>query len=378
MMSKGFAAEETQAALRRASAQLQGARTAEYWRVRYGQLMGAMMASGTRAIQDGAKALVAEAEAAGEPGHASVARRLLGNSFILAGNFVEAVAILRRAVADLDETRDAGLPALYGHDIFANAQATLAQAVWYLGEIEEAERLLRAALDRAARTGSVISEIQAHACRMFFAALTLAPDASLAANRRILALAEAQGLELWRKIAANNILALNVIRGEASYDDFLEDFERNGEFGGRITIGARAGSRAEVEFAVGRPSEAVTWIERWLALAAEMGEGEFTAHRLRRRATFLAALDAPAAEPDFRAALDLARAQGSPTLTLLVALDFARYLHRAGRFAEARAVLAPADFALAYTPLLPAIAEAKAFLTELEGAGRDRSPHQPT
>ena len=56
-----------------------------------------------RAARAGAEAFLAEAEAAGLPGHAAFARRMLGFLKFLAGDFAGARADLERALADYDE-----------------------------------------------------------------------------------------------------------------------------------------------------------------------------------------------------------------------------------------------------------------------------------
>jgi len=65
MMSKGFSSEETQAALSRAGAHGKAAKTPEYWTVRYGRLVGDLMAAKLDALSEGALAWIAEAETAG-------------------------------------------------------------------------------------------------------------------------------------------------------------------------------------------------------------------------------------------------------------------------------------------------------------------------
>jgi hypothetical protein len=68
---------------------------------------------------------------------------------------------------------------------------------------------------------------------------------------------------------------------------------------------------------------------------------------------------------DFHAAVDLARAQGSPTLALLAALELAKFLRARSRAREAHDALAPSLDGFSPTPLFPAIAEAQALLAEL-------------
>jgi tetratricopeptide (TPR) repeat protein len=365
MMTKGFAADETKAALARAEGASGVARSPEYWTVRYGRLVGDLMAAKFDALREGAIAFIAEAEAAGQPGHAPVARRVLGFAKIITGDFAGAAADLRRAVADYDDARDAELNANYGHDVLANALATLAQATWYLGDVDEAERLADAAIARAEASGRVVSQIQAIACRNFFAVQTDRPEILLENARKTLALAERHELAFWKTWASQSILWTRACLGEPCADAYREDFERRPDFGGRLMLGLRYGALAKVERAVGRAPEALAAIERALAIGAENGEGEFTTLRLRLRADIRAKLDPAAAEADFHAALDLARAQGSPTLALLVALDLAKFLRARSREREAHDALAPSLDGLAPTPLFPAIAEAHALLAEL-------------
>ena len=365
MMTKGFGAEETKAALARAAGASRVAKTPEYWTVRYGRLVGDLMAAKFDAMRGGAIAFIAEAEAAGQPGHASVARRILGFAKIVTGDFAGAGADLRRAVAEFDDARDAELNAYYGHDLLANALATLAQATWYLGDVDEAERLADAAIARAETSGRVVSQIQAIACRNFFALQTDRPEILLENARKILGLAERHELAFWKTFAGESLLSSRACLGEPCADAYREDFERRPDFGGRLMSGLRYTVLARVERAVGRTPEALAGIERALAIGAENGEGEFTTLSLRLRADIRAELEPAAAEADFYAALDLARAQGSPTLALLAALDLAKFLRTRSREREAYDALAPSLDGLAPTPNLPAIAEAHALLAAL-------------
>ena len=365
MMTKGFASEETRAALSRAGAHVEAAKTPEYWTVRYGRLVGDLMAAKLDAVREGALAWIAEAEGAGLPGYASVARRLLGFAKIIGGDFAGAAALLQRAVADYEETRDAELNALFGHDLLSNAMSTLAQATWYLGNIAEAERLVEAAIARANTTGRVVSEIQAINCRGFFALQMDRPEASLDISRKVLALAERHNIAFWKTVASQGVLWARARLGEPVADAYRETSSGSRISGGRMMLGLRFGLLAEVERTAGRTAQALAAIEQALAIGAENGEGEFTSRRLRIRASLRAESDPGAAEDDYRSALGLARAQRSSTLALLAALDLARFLRTRGRETEGYAILAPALQGFAPTPELPAIAAAKELLTVL-------------
>ncbi len=68
MMTKGFAAEETKAALARAASASEAARTPEYWTVFYGRINADMMRGDHHSARAGVEAFLTEAEAAGLSG----------------------------------------------------------------------------------------------------------------------------------------------------------------------------------------------------------------------------------------------------------------------------------------------------------------------
>ena len=153
MMTKGFGAEEAKAALARAASAPGAVRTPEYWTVVYGRINADMMNGDHRSARAGAEAFLAEAEAAGLPGHAVFARRMLGFLKFLAGDFAGARTDLERALADYDERRDGSLRMVFALDFRANALAHLGHTAFYLGDFEEAEHLTGEAVRRAKDLG---------------------------------------------------------------------------------------------------------------------------------------------------------------------------------------------------------------------------------
>src|SRR5262249_52135196 len=121
---KGFAAEETKAALARAASAPGAVRTPEYWTLVYGRINADMMHGDHRAARAGAEAFLAEAEAAGLPGHAAFARRMLGFLKLLAGDFAGARADLERALADYDERYDESFRTVFALDLRSNTLKT--------------------------------------------------------------------------------------------------------------------------------------------------------------------------------------------------------------------------------------------------------------
>ena len=122
---------------------------------------------------------------------------------------------------------------------------------------------------------------------------------------------------------------------------------------------------AEVELAVGQRDEALTAVERGLALAAETGLGSWRPWLLRLRGDALAETDPAAAASAYREALSVAGAHGSRALALMAALALARLLQSTGEAVEAHAALAPALEGFSPTPEFLEIEEAQALLAAL-------------
>src|SRR6516162_8529367 len=197
MMTKGFAAEETKAALVRAAGAPGAVRTPEYWTLVYGRINADMMHGDHRAARAGAEAFLAEAEAAGLPGHAAFARRMLGFLKLLAGDFAGARADLERALTDHDERRDESLRTVFALDFRSSALAYLGLVAWHLGDFEEAARLTDEAIRRAKDSGQPWSCANALVNRLVIGARCGRAEDVLSAAEEVRALAEAHDLKYW-------------------------------------------------------------------------------------------------------------------------------------------------------------------------------------
>jgi len=89
----------------------------------------------------------------------------------------------------------------------------------------------------------------------------------------------------------------------------------------------------------------------------------------RVRGDILAERGVVDAETAYHEAARVAREQGARTFELQAAHALSKFLKRAGRLAEAYAVLAPALEGFSPTPEMPEIAEAQQLLGELSRAG---------
>ena len=157
MMTKGFGADATQAALARAASASGAARPLETWTIAYGRVSADLTRGDASAARAGAEAFVAEAEAAALPAQAAFGRRMLGFIKFIDGDLAGARADLSRALADFDERRDGALQTAFAVDHRAHAFAYLSQTVWLLGQFDEADRLLGEALAHAKASGQPAS-----------------------------------------------------------------------------------------------------------------------------------------------------------------------------------------------------------------------------
>jgi tetratricopeptide (TPR) repeat protein len=365
MMTKGFAAEETKAALARATTATEAARTPEYWTVIYGRINADMMSGDHRAARAGVEAFLAEAEAAGLPGHAAFARRMRGFLKFLAGDLAGARVDLERALADYDERRDEGLRTLFALDLRSNALMHLGYLAWHLGDFEEAKRLTDEAIARAKELAQPGSYVVALFNRLLIGAACGRAEDVLGTAEEMRALAEEHNLKFWRATASTYADWAQVRMGEPRAEAFRAGLSAYADLGARLHEAVVMPLLAEVELAAGRREEALAAIERGLNLAAETGLDLMRPRLLRLRGDALAETDSIGAVSAYREALSVARAQDSRALALMAALALAKRLQSTGEAVEAHAVLSEALEGFAPTPLFPAIVEAQALMERL-------------
>ena len=160
MYHKGFSAEETRVAWARA-AEL-GANRDDFWEsssVRHGQWTLAIVRGELRAAHELASTFLREAEDAGRPVEAGVARRSLGIICYYSGDFLNARIHCERALDECRHDRDLEARERFSDDTGAVAMSILAITSWQLGEVERAKELIDMANDRAAELGHAPSKI---------------------------------------------------------------------------------------------------------------------------------------------------------------------------------------------------------------------------
>jgi class 3 adenylate cyclase len=160
MYHKGFSAEETRVAWARA-AELGANRDdfSERSSVRHGQWTLAIVCGELHAAQELASTFLREAEDAGRPVEAGVARRSLGIICYYSGDFLNARIHCEWALNECRHERDLEARERFSDDTGAVAMSILAIASWQLGEVERANELINMANHRAAELGHAPSKV---------------------------------------------------------------------------------------------------------------------------------------------------------------------------------------------------------------------------
>jgi tetratricopeptide (TPR) repeat protein len=264
------------------------------------------------------------------------------------GNFASALAHHQRAMAIYDPARD-GTTGKWGPDN-TGLDAT---SLWYLGYPDRALQCAREAVAGKRRSPDSFGLCEAlfiEACLHW-----LRRDATSLRERaqELTALSEAQGLPFW--LAAGKVLhaAALATSGVGETPAAAFDGLERGRTGAGVAPHA-LGLLADVALGAGQHAEALTILERALALSAQTGQHSFDAELYRLKGEVLLAqqVESPKfkvgsphpgsdAQECFRQALEIARRQEAKSLELRAATSLARLLRDQGKRAEARDLLAP-------------------------------------
>ena len=302
---------------------------------------------------------------------AGVAHRAYGVTQWFTGNFVEARAHLEQAVAVFDPERDLDLAFRFGQDVGVSAMVYLAIVLWPLGEVDRARAIADATAARITKLNHLATSTYGlmH-CAMFEMiarnagrAAPLAKAVSSVAREHGIALWIAFGafLEAWVELESRpaSVALLNMRRAAA-----LLDADGVGAFEPLVKA-----SMAEAEARNGELKAALTTLEKALDGFDLTRQRWFNAEIHRMRGQILLKLNPadPALAVDaFLSAVGVAQAQKTRSLELRSALALARLYRSTGRHADAQAAIGPALEGFAPTPELPEIAEALAFVGDIE------------
>ena len=389
MWSKGYATEETKAALAHA-ADLAGKTSdiSERFAAVEGQWASAATEGELRTARELALTLLGEATDAGRVGEASMATWWLGLVAYWHGDFVEARTYHERALASLDPNPDLNRRERDG-DLSTWASSTFAATMWQLGEVERARELIKWATRRASESGQIGSIANALFWNSNLEVWRGDPVATLSAAKSLETVARDHGMvqyvneaELhsgWAQGRINDPMA-----GGAQVRRVLAAFVNQGV---RVNLGFYSGLLAELEAETLGADSALARVDEALSLSEQV-EPRCSLpflHRLRGKILLKRDPADPApAEEAFRTAIAIAKEQGARSPQLQAALALAKLYQSTDRAADAHAVLAPALEGFSPTPEMPEIAEAQAMLAALaetdelkREASREPAPAAP-
>jgi predicted ATPase len=370
MWSKGFAAEETSAALARIEdfagpKENAATRFAAY----YAQCQSMFVGGQSHLARERSETFLRAAQAEGRATEACFARVMLGLIMLNQGELKAARSVLERALADHDPRRD-GETASRFWDAEVGATAFLAASEWHLGDAERARELINRAVRRAEELGTFPNIVLALNWRAVLESQRHDVLATRNAAEAVIAVAEKHGVP---HFAEHNWIYAHWARGRLhdpqegadGLRQALATFTAHGNKNGAPFF---HGLLAELEATTKGPESALTGIDHALRIAEETGEHLCDPYLHGLRGDLLLRRDPSnpgPAEEAFQTAVAIANQQGARSGGLRAALSFAKLYQSTGRPIEGHAVLAPALEGFAPTPEMPEIAEAQALLVAL-------------
>jgi predicted ATPase len=370
MWSKGFAAEETRAALARVAELSAESDFAERFAAGHGQWASAGARGEQRPARELASAFLKEAEDAGRVVEAGVARRSLAVYCYLSGDFLEARTHCERALAACDPEREKETRERFTDDTGPVAMSVLAVTMWQLGDVERARELIEEANRRARVLGHAPSMAHPLHWKSYLEILRGDAAAALSAAETLEALTREHVMPFWRVMAELNAgwARGRLYDAEAGATDLRRALAAVTDQGGMGEAWFYTVLLTELEAETLGVDSALARIDEALVLARQVDTRCDLAlpHRLRGEILLKRDPSNPApAEDAFKNALDIARQQGARSWGLRAALSLAKLYQSTGRPIEAHDVLAPALEGFAPTPEMPEIAEAQALLERL-------------
>jgi predicted ATPase len=371
MWSKGYAAEETKAALSRAQ-EIAGSTDdmPERFATYYGQWAGNLLRAELSLARETAETFRREAESAGRTTEAAVAQRFLGLTCLLQADFIEAHARFEEALRIYERERDRDAKFRFGTDTGAVASVHLAQANWLLGNVERARELMKEAAARAGETAHAPTVTNVDYFKTVFEVLRGDAGACLRITESLVELTRQHGLSVY--VALGTVCSgwarARLGERESGVVELREAITTYTGQGNKCHVPLHQGLLAELEAEEADAEGALTRIDQALALAGETGEHWTDAFLHRIRAEILLKRDpentAPAEEA-FLTAIAVAREQKARSFELRAALSLAKLYQSTGRHVEAHDILAPALEGFAPTPEMPEIDEGQALLAAL-------------
>lgn len=369
MARNGWGAEETKTAFEHALVLADRiGETPLRFSILYGLNTGRYLRSETAEALRHGEALVRLAETAPETAPAVVANRSYGITLMLSGRFRDAQTHFDRAFALFDPQTHKGLEKQYGQDLGVGSHCLMAVNLAYLGETRRANEVAREGERYALACAHAHSICYMHMVMVLRSLLGTSQDeAELERHAHALATMSGEHNLVWYRLFASMAQKL-LLAGKGELAGIAEYLEadtamvatncRMGVPGARIAAGWRA--RA---LGLGAQAGALAGMAR--EMSEQTGEiiGMPELHRLEG-ALALDAGDDQGAEACLKAAIEVAREQGSKLFELRAAIDLARLWRSMGRSKEAPGLLRPVVESIADGDCAPDRATALAMLAD--------------
>ncbi len=327
--ARGYGAPETEAAFAAARERADSSDSApERLAADYGLWASSYLQGELPSMRAHAAAFLRDVEARPESPEASVAHRVAGTTHWYAGEWVEALPHLERALALFKPGRDDDLAFRFGQDAGVAAMLHLAIVSWQLGDAARSHSLVESARAR----GEGLARVQTRAYGANHAAL-------LGLMRRDVEQIASATAELARLVRDHE---LKFFRPQSVFLEAWVKAERDGLADGladmrhgmellrgpnAVAEGLLKAALAEAEARVGEPERALWTLDEALSSSGRTGHRAFDAELHRMRGEILlkrTPTDVAPAEEAFETALVIAGRQGARSFALRAALSLAR------------------------------------------------------
>jgi class 3 adenylate cyclase/predicted ATPase len=128
----------------------------------FGMWAGSFSRADLAHMEEVAKAFLSDVQSVPTPGEVGVAHCVFGVTQWFRGDYAAARMHLETAVNTYDRNRDSVLSEVFGYDPGVIAMSRLAVVLWPMGEVRQAERIIRQALTLAHQIGHVPSIMVSH------------------------------------------------------------------------------------------------------------------------------------------------------------------------------------------------------------------------
>ena len=372
MWSKGFAAEETKAALAQTlSLASQSDNTAERMKAHHARWAALYVSGQLQSAQRSPRSSSGRRNWRGDAPAAASAGRLLGVTRLYQGRFAEARDLCLEAFSILGPAREASARRVHGNDTGIATKAYLAMIAWSVGDVIGAASQFEQALTEAEESEHAPTIANTYAYKSTYEMARGDAEATLRAAGVSLDVAEQNGLSFY---ASSARMELDWARARLGGADGIARLRGHKGFvsqGGQMFAPLYHARLAELEAEQTFIEEALASID--YAIEAARGSDiryvDALLHRIR--GDILLRRDpanAAPAEDAYLTAIAVAREQGARSFGLLAALSLAKLYQSTGRPIDAHDVLGPALAGFSPTPEFPQIAEAHELLMTLSEA----------